>query len=74
MAELTRPITLSELTRAIANARTRRGWSTKPVEAGVDHGDEAGSDDTVITQDQAKAWVAQSKANIMASLLAKQSK
>jgi methionyl-tRNA formyltransferase len=65
---------MNDLERAIANARTRRGWSTKPVEDGVDHGDEAGSDDTVITEDQAKAWVAQSKANIMASLLARQSK
>jgi hypothetical protein len=72
MAELTRPITLSELTRGIEQARARRGWPTKRVVADPPPADD--DDDTVITEDQAKAWVAQSKANIMASLLARQSK
>ena len=41
MSELTRPITVDELTRGIANARARRGWTTaKPVVAEIDLDDD----------------------------------
>jgi hypothetical protein len=72
MAELTRPITVDELTRGIAQARARRGWPTKRVVTDPPPADDG--DDTVITEDQAKAWVAQAKARAVASLIGKYSK
>jgi hypothetical protein len=72
MSELTRQITVDELTRGIEQARARRRWPTKRVVADPPPADD--DDDTVISEDQAKAWVAQSKASVVASLLGKQSK
>jgi hypothetical protein len=60
------------LEKAIADARTRRGWPLKPVVSDPPPADD--DDDTVITEDQARAWVAQAKASVVASLIGKKSK